>query len=213
MKHPLEVFMSRSLSLTTLMLTVGCAAVDARVVDPSVPGAAADASLSGPPVDRDPSGEGTLPSITVDVGGMCDPALETQPHNSCAGEPMLGLDLVSLRDADGDGRWSRGEVLAVELELFASYAGEDGWVNYPGVFVDLPDGAVQAEPMSGTNEVMWFYGIYPHHPYRVVAHLVAEDTVQPGAQLVFTVGSLHCMDRSWGDPCPVPSPLRVTIGG
>ena len=209
--------MSRSLSLAVSLslaaLSYGCASVDAHVDDPASESGAAAGDASGAASGGvEPDASRIFPPITVDVGGRCDPSLESRPHNTCDGEEMLGLDLVSIRDANGDGVWSQGEELMVNLELFSTHDVDDGWINYPGVFVDPPEGAEQAGFLSGEQAVTWFYGIWNDSSYPVTAVLVAHETVEPGSEIIFTVGSLNCIERGWHD-CPVPSPLRVTIGG
>lgn len=188
--------MSRPLALALTALSLGCAPGDATL---DAPAAAADS-----PADT--------PFVSVDVGGGCDASLETRPNNACDGEPVLGLDLVAVRDADGDGLWSAGEVLAVDLELFATLDDPEGWVNYPGVFAHLPDG-VEVLHGGGPGEVTWFYAVMSGQPQPLTAHIVAEEAVAPGTELVFTVGALNCESNlAWG-PCPTPSPLSLTIGG
>ena len=185
--------MSRLTLFALAALSMGCATGETTIDAPAAAGA-------------------SLPTLSVDVGGGCDSSLETRPNNACDGEAVLGLDLVAFRDASGDGLWSAGEVLEVDLELFAVLDDPDAWVVYPGVFAHLPD-SVERRSGGEAEEITWFYGVSPREPQPLTVRLVAETDVAPGTQLVFTVGSLNCEgNASWG-PCPTPSPLTLTIGG
>jgi len=195
--------MSRLPALAALL--TACATGAARIEAPDTPDA---------PHAPDAGGDATLPLLSASVGGGCDASLETPPNNDCDGEPVLGLDLVSMRDAGGDGVWDAGEVLEVELTLFTTLEddGEDSWVTYPGVFAHLPDGVRLENGLHG-EEVTWFYAVSPDQPMSVPVRLVASDDVAGGTELVFTVGSLNCEgNQGWG-PCPTPSPLSVRVGG
>lgn len=172
--------------------------------------ASGEAHIDGPTEASDPA----LPLLSAAVGGGCDASLETPPNNACDGEPVLGLDLVSMRDADGDGVWGAGEVLALELSLFTTLEddGTDPFVNYPGVFAHLPGGVRLEDPLAD-GEVAWFYGVSPGQPLLLDVRLVADADVAGGTELVFTTGSLNCeQNQAWG-PCPTPSPLRLRVGG
>lgn len=163
-------------------------------------------------IDAPAAAEASVPFLSVDVGGGCDRSLETRPNNACDGEAVLGLDLIAFRDASGDGLWTAGEVLEIDLELFATLDDPAAWVVYPGVFAHLPD-SVQKDSGADVEEVTWFYAVSPGEPQPLTVQLVAETDVAPGTKLVFTVGSLNCEgNASWG-PCPTPSPLTLTIGG
>jgi hypothetical protein len=190
--------MSRPLSLVLSALSLGCAPGVVSLDDPAATGTDDTAGLP--------------PLVSVDVGGGCDASLETPPNNACDGEPVLGLDLVGVRDADGDGLWSAGEVLEIDLEIFANLDDPEGWVNYPGVFAHLPAG-VSVVDGGGPGEVTWFYAVMSGQPQPLTARIVAEEAVAPGSELVFTVGALNCESNQMWGPCPTPSPLTVTIGG
>ena len=87
--------MSRLPALAALL--TACASGAARIDGVDVPDAP-----HGPDAP-DAGGDATLPLLSASVGGGCDASLETPPNNACDGEPVLGLDLVSVRDAGGDG--------------------------------------------------------------------------------------------------------------
>lgn len=176
------------------------------------PGAAVLDPASDPPGAAS-AGSPVLPLVSAAVGGGCDAALETPPNNACDGEPVLGLDLLSVHDEGGDGAWDEGEELSVDLSLFTTLDddGTDPWVNYPGVFAHLPPG-VRLEGAHVQGEVAWFYAVSPSQPVPLTVRLVADADVPAGTELVFTVGSLNCVSNpTWG-PCPTPSPLRLTLG-
>jgi hypothetical protein len=193
--------MSRLPAVALASLLIACASGEARIEAPTdvAPGSSSDA---------------TLPLLSASVGGGCDASVETPPHNACDGEAVLGLDVVSLQDADGDGVWEAGEALDVELSLFTTLEddGSEQWVNYPGVFADLPDG-VRLDDGTFREDIAWFYAVSPDQPLTLHARLVADQDVAGGTELVFTVGSLNCEEnQAWG-PCPTPSPLTLTVGG
>ena len=149
------------------------------------------------------------PLFTASTGGSCDASLEHRPDNRCDGEELLGLDLIAVSDADGDGRWEAGEELTVQVEFYTTNTEGEDHINYPRVFVDGTESVVESS--DSLNGVGWFYAIMPGEPIPLTYILTARDDASGETELVFTVGAMNCEgNESWG-ACPTPSPLFIQL--
>ena len=149
--------------------------------------------------------------LTHDV--PCDTSLETPPDNRCDGEPLLGVDLLDIEDADGDGAWGPGEALTIELDFFTTLepSEEHTHVNYPRIFVDVPPELRDADD-AARQGVTTFYALVPGDAMQVPFTLTAGAEAPETVELTFTVGALNCVgNEEWWTPCPTPSPMRLTI--
>ena len=112
-----------------------------------------------------------------------------------------------LRDADGDGIWSPGEQISLDLSF--TNQGEDHF-NYPGLLT-----STDTDNVTSDSPEFWWFGITAGETYEVSLDFTADDSISDGTVVTFIASaySLACDDDepSQAAYCPEPNSLLLPV--
>lgn len=152
----------------------------------------------------------TLDDTERDALGVCaasDPVCYQTIEQCIEGEASSGVWLNPTydgrTDANGDGRWSPGELLAIDGAMHSR--GID-FYGYPSIVLEADHPGVS---IAGSEQI--FYGIAAGDAYPVQWDVVAMG-VPPGTDVTFTmsISGLGCLQGRWPD-CPLPNAVEFVV--
>lgn len=123
------------------------------------------------------------------------------------GDAWFLLHSPQLRDADGDGIWTAGEQITMDL-LFTNQREDHNY--YPGVLA-----STDVDNVAVDSSENWWFGIVAGDTYEANLAFTADSTVSDGTivTLIASASSLACDndDPLQAPYCPDPNPLLVPV--